>query len=284
MKLLVIGATGMAGHLITTYLKEQHHEVATLARSHPFDSNTHLIDLNDITLLKDYLNNHTFDAVINCAGILIQAAEKDKASAIQINSYFPHFLENFYAHSNTRVIHLSTDCVFSGIQGFYTESSICDGTLFYDRTKALGEIINEKDLTFRMSIIGPDLSPKGVGLLNWFLLQKGPIKGYKNVQWNGITTLTLAEAIHHALTQNLVGLYHLVPSESISKYDLLLLFQKYFHKGDVVISPCETPISNKVLINTRKDFNYQVPNYEVMVEMLYHWIKGHHNLYPHYNL
>lgn len=283
MKLLVIGATGMAGHLITTYLREQHHQVSTLAHSHPLDPQTHLIDLNDIVLVKDYLNSHYFDAVINCAGMLVQAAENNKAAAIHINSYFPHFLEDFYAPTSTRVIHLSTDCVFSGIQGFYTESSICDGTLFYDRTKALGEIINDKDLTFRMSIIGPDLSPKGVGLLNWFLLQKGDLKGYKNVEWNGITTLTLAQAIHAALTQNIAGLYHLVPSEPISKYELLLLFQKHFKKEDVVISPCETPISNKVLVNTRKDFNYQVPNYEIMIETLYHWVKEHKKLYPHYN-
>lgn len=282
MKLLVIGATGMAGHLIATYLREKQHEVSTLAHTHPFDEETTLIDITHTTALKTYLGTHKFDAVINCVGMLIQAAEKLKAKAVLVNAYFPHFLEEFYDRTPTRVIHLSTDCVFSGKNGPYTEASFCDGTLFYDRTKTLGELNGKKNLTFRMSIIGPDLSSEGLGLLNWFLLQKEDIKGYSKVLWNGITTLELAKAIDCALAQKLSGLYHLVPSEPITKYDLLCLFQKVFHKDEISITPCDAPCSNKVLINTRKDFNYLVPDYPTMIDEIEIWMRQHKDLYPHY--
>ncbi len=282
MNILVIGATGMAGHVITTYLKEKQHKVSTLAHSHPYDEETVLMDITHTTELKNYLRTHEFDAVINCVGMLIQAAENHKDKAILVNAYLPHFLEDFYDHTPTRIIHLSTDCVFSGKNGPYNESSFCDGTLFYDRTKILGELNSDKNLTFRMSIIGPDLSPNGIGLLNWFLLQKEDIRGYTKVFWNGITTLELARAIDLALSQRLTGLYHLVPAEPISKYDLLCLFQKVFEKEDIKISPCDVPCSNKVLINTRNDFLYTVPNYLTMLIELSAWMKQHKSLYPHY--
>ena len=283
MKILVIGASGMAGHMITTYLKEQHHDVATLSGHHPYDQNTTIIDITDTKALTTYLNTHSFDTVINCVGLLIKAAEKDPAKAILINAYFPHFLSSFYAQTQTKVIHLSTDCVFSGEKGPYTENSIYDGTLFYDRTKALGELINSKDLTFRMSIIGPDRSPSGVGLLNWFLQQQDTLYGYRKVYWNGITTLALAKAIDAALTKPLTGLYHLVPKEPITKYDLLNLFQQTF-STPVTILPCDTPATNKVLLNTRTDFTHEVPPYPEMLQDLSLWIKAHPDFYPHYHL
>ena len=275
MKILVIGASGMAGHMITTYLKEQHHDVATLSGHHSYDHDTAIIDITDIRALTTYLATHSFDAVINCVGLLIKAAEKDPAKAILINAYFPHFLSKFYAQTPTKVIHLSTDCVFSGEKGPYTEVSCYDGTLFYDRTKVLGELINSKDLTFRMSIIGPDRSPSGVGLLNWFLQQQGTLYGYRKVYWNGITTLALAKAIDAALTTPLTGLYHLVPQEPITKYDLLTL---------VTIPPSDTPVTNKILLNTRTDFTHQIPPYPEMLQDLKLWIKTHPDFYPHYHL
>ena len=101
---------------------------------------------------------------------------------------------------------MSTDCVFSGKTGGYDESSLRDGETFYDRSKALGELENQKDLTFRNSIIGPDLNEEGIGLFNWFMKQTGEINGYTKAMWTGVTTLTLAKAMESAVQQGLTGL------------------------------------------------------------------------------
>jgi dTDP-4-dehydrorhamnose reductase len=183
--------------------------------------------------------------------------------------------------SNTKLIHLSTDCVFSGASGGYTEDSLTDGKTMYDRSKALGEVINDKDLTFRMSIIGPDISIDGVGLFNWFMKQHGRIHGYTKAIWNGITTIELAKAISAAINQNLIGLYHLTPNENISKYNLLHLFKKEFGKEDVEIIPYDNFVVDKTLINTRTDFDYQIPTYPEMIHEMALWIQQHKRLY-HY--
>ena len=154
----------------------------------------------------------------------------------------------------TKFIHLSTDCVFSGQKGSYTENSFKDGNTFYDKTKSLGEVINDKDLTFRMSIIGPDRKEQGIGLLNWFMKQKSKVKGYSKVYWTGVTTLTLAKAIDKAMQSKLTGLYHLVNNEKIAKYDLLKLFNAYLKSDKISIEAFENEIVDKSLINTRNDF------------------------------
>lgn len=282
MKILIIGASGMAGHLISTYFSEKKYNVITLSSTHPFDDNTYLIDVCNIHSLENFLVTHPFDVVVNCAGILIKASEQNKTNAILVNAYLPHYLEQFYMHTSTRLIHLSTDCVFSGLSGPYIETSSCDGSLFYDKTKALGEINNTKDLTFRMSIIGPDPSSCGVGLFNWFLQQHGEVYGYTNVYWNGITTLELAKAIDAAIIENLTGLYHLTQSNPISKYNLLLLIKQIFKLDTIDLLPKEVVPINKSLTNTRTDFQYTLPNYDTMLKDMGDWITHHSNLYPHY--
>lgn len=282
MNLLIIGASGMAGHMITYYLREQGHQVTTLCGSKPLDSSSILLDIMDTSALSAYLKTHSFEAIINCVGMLIKPSEENPEKAILINSYFPHYLEKFYALSSIPIIHLSTDCVFSGKNGPYREMSLYDGELFYDRSKALGELKNTKDLTFRMSIIGPDWNPSGIGLLNWFFKQHGSIDGYSNVFWNGITTLELAKAIDYALTSHLTGLYHLVNPTPISKYELLCLFKKVFCISNLTILPIEVNPIYKILINTRTDFNYTIPTYETMLEDVKCWVLSHPHLYSHY--
>lgn len=282
MNLLVIGASGMAGHIITYYLREQGHQVATLCGSKPLDESSTLLNIMDISALNAYLVTHSFDAIINCVGMLIEASELNPEKAILTNSYFPHYLEKFYALSPVPIIHLSTDCVFSGKNGPYVETSLYDGELFYDRSKALGELKNTKDLTFRMSIIGPDWNESGIGLLNWFFKQTNFVYGYTNVYWNGITTLELAKAIDLALKEKLTGLYHLTSSTPVSKYELIVLFKRCFHKDRLIIFQKEVESINKVLINTRKDFNFEVLPYESMLLELREWIIHHPTLYKHY--
>lgn len=283
MKILVLGATGMAGHVISIYLQEAGFDVTTFSRSQ-FNHSRETIqgDITDFSLLKKIVINGKFDAVINAIGILNQDAEDNKANSILVNGYLPHFLVDITKNTKTKIIHMSTDCVFSGKAGGYTEESAKDGQTYYDQTKALGEINNSKDLTFRNSIIGPDMNENGIGLFNWFMKQQEPIHGYSKAIWTGVTTLTLAKAMEKALNDNLTGLYHLVNNQKINKYELLLLINKYFKENHMIIHPNDSFEIDKSLINTRTDFLYVVPSYEEMIQEMYNWVQSHKELYPHY--
>lgn len=177
---------------------------------------------------------------------------------------------------------MSTDCVFSGKSGSYNEDSFRDGDTFYDRTKALGEVEDNKNLTFRNSIIGPDMKENGIGLFNWFMKQEGTINGYSKAIWTGVTTITLAKAMERAAIENITGIYNLVNNEGISKFDLTGLFNKYMKDENIKILPSDTVNLNKSLVNNRKDFSFEVPSYEDMVIDMQEWINNHKGLYPHY--
>lgn len=281
-QVLVLGASGMAGHVVATRLRENGYNVDTLSAANPLDEKTFIVDVTEIDILKRVLEKGRYDAVVNCIGLLVKKSDERKDLAAFLNAYFPHFLEYYYKDSSTKVIHLSTDCVFSGKNPPYKENSPYDGELYYDRSKALGEIVNDKDLTFRMSIVGPDMTKEGVGLFNWFYAQSGTIKGFRKVIWTGVTTIELARAIQSALEQNLTGLYNLVPDHGISKYDLLGLFKKSFKRDDITVEPEDSTVSNKILVSTRKDFNFTVSDYPQMVEEMAQWVDKHKNLYQHY--
>ena len=179
---------------------------------------------------------------------------------------------------------MSTDCVFAGNSGPYSESSLKDGRTFYDRTKALGEINNNNNLTFRNSIIGPDMKSNGIGLFNWFMKQDSDIIGYNKAIWTGVTTLTLAKAMEKAIADDLSGLYNLVNNSSISKYQLLKLFNNEFKNGEINIIKDENFVLDKSLINTRIDLNFKVPSYEEMILEMKDWIFMNKHYYPHYFL
>jgi dTDP-4-dehydrorhamnose reductase len=279
---LVLGAGGMAGHIVALYLREHGYTVDSLSATTPLDEKTQLIDVQNHAALISAIESKQYDAVINCIGLLVKESEERKDLAVYLNSYLPHFLEHHFKDRKTRLVHLSTDCVFSGKKPPYREDSEKDGELFYDRSKALGEVINDKDLTLRQSIIGPDMKPKGTGLFNWFAQQHGEIFGYTKSIWNGVTTIELAKGIDAALKQNLTGLYHFVPSSSISKYDLLQLLRKIFDREELTISPTDGIAYNKTLSNNRTDFDYIVPTYEEMVQEMKQWIDSHKDLYQHY--
>lgn len=282
MKFLVLGATGMAGHTIAIYLQEQGHDVTAFS-SKPFSYSHNIIgDATEKSALISILNNGSYDVVINCIGVLNQACDKEPSRAVYLNSYLPHFLADTLRNAKTKLIHMSTDCVFSGKTGPYNEKSFRDGETFYDRTKALGEIEDDKNLTFRNSIIGPDMRTNGIGLFNWFMKQNGTISGYSKAIWTGVTTLTLAKAMEKAAMENLTGLYNLVNNESISKLALLGLFNQHMKNGEVSICPSDAVALDKTLINQRNDFSFQVPSYEQMVVEMKKWIYQHQNLYPHY--
>lgn len=275
----------MAGHLISLYFKEQGHEVVGFARSASklLDS-TILGDAVDMNLIKRTIDGGNYDAVINCIGLLNQFAENNKAMAVLLNGYLPHYLVEITKNTKTRVIHMSTDCVFAGNDGPYYEDSLPNGATFYDRSKAMGEINNDKDLTFRNSIIGPDIKESGIGLFNWFMKQEGPIGGFTGAIWTGVTTYTLAKAMEAALKEHLTGLYNLVNNESINKFDLCSLFNQYFRKGEVEINPNDKLQLDKSLRRKRMDFSFTVPSYEQQIKEMREWVDTHKELYPHYNV
>lgn len=279
-KILVLGARGMLGHAVLDAFIKNGDEVTGIAREGD-GKNIIAMDLmyGDLT---GFLKENAFDAVINCAGILNQFAEQRPDKAVYINSYLPHMLEEFYKDRQTKVIQASTDCVFAGNGAPYREDSTPDGTTYYDRTKALGELKNDKDLTLRMSIIGPDMNPAGIGLFNWFMKQSGQIAGYKNALWTGVTTIELAKGIAEALNQNLSGLYQFVPADNISKYDMLKLFAEIFNKNDVEIIAADVPVTDKTLINTRTDFEYAIPDYRQMFTEMRDYILLNKERYPAY--
>lgn len=282
MRFLVLGCNGMAGHMISLYLQEQGHEVLGFDRK-----KSHLVkslsgDARNTDMVRKIVNEGKFDSIINCIGVLNQFAEKNKEAAVFLNSYFPHFLADITSGTDTQIIHMSTDCVFSGRKGGYTENDFPDGESFYDRSKALGELEDNKNITLRNSIVGPDLNSEGIGLLNWFLQQSGKISGFTKAIWTGQTTLQLAKTMERAAGEKAYGLYNMVPDEPITKYELLCLFKCYFCKEDILIYPVEGIVADKSLKRTRYDFSYQIPDYEKMVAELSQWIDVHRELYQHY--
>ena len=284
MNILILGGTGMAGHTISLYFIEKGYNVTTFSRK-PFPFCNNIIgDAKDLSFLNKVIADNSYDVIINCIGILNLDAENNQYSAILLNSLLPKAIVEWTKNTKTKFIHMSTDCVFAGNTGPYSENSIPDGISIYDRTKALGEINDSKNLTFRNSIIGPDMNPNGIGLFNWFMKQKKPIIGYSEAIWTGVTTLTLAKAMEHAINQNLTGLYNLVNNDSISKYDLLNLFNKYFRDSSIDIVESDQIKVDKTLLNTRSDFSFLIPSYEKMISEMHNWVINHKDIYPEINL
>lgn len=282
MKFLVLGATGMAGHTISLYLHEKGHDVTAFSTTpFPFCKNING-DAMDKAFVTSMLQEGSYDVVINCIGILNKACDKEPSRAVYLNSCLPHLIADTLKDTNTKLIHMSTNCVFSGKSGPYNEKSFRDGETSYDRTKALGEVEDDKNLTFRNSIIGPDMKENGVGLFNWFMKQNGTINGYTKAIWTGVTTLTLAKAMERAAIEGLTGIYNLVNNKSISKFDLLKLFNQHMKADTVSILPNDSVNIDKSLVNNRKDFSFEVPDYEQMVIEMKEWIYSHKVLYPHY--
>ena len=283
-RFLVFGASGMAGHLIATYLLEQGHDVTGFCRRSVPKICCIEGDAFNIEHLRKIVEEGNFDVLINAVGILNQDAEEHKERAAYLNAYLPHALAALAEGTPTRLFHMSTDCVFQGNTGPYTEDSAPDGQTFYDRSKALGEISDGKNLTFRNSIVGPDANPEGIGLLNWFMRQSDSIKGFSNVLWTGLTTLELAKAMEAAATEDATGLVNMVPPVSISKYELLELFNRYFRGGSVSVEPIDEPILDKTLVRTHRAYAFEPASYDQQIAELAAWTRAHADLYPHYHL
>ena len=280
----MFGATGMAGHIAYYYLLNTgKYEITNVVFRTPLTEDSIIVDVTNRDAVAEVVRRVQPGIILNCVGVLIKGSKEHPDNAILINAYFPHLLKKMADEIGAKLIHISTDCVFSGKRGNYTEDDFRDADDVYGRSKALGEVINDKDLTIRTSIIGPELKKNGEGLFHWFMNQHGEINGFKTAIWGGVTTLELAKAIDSAIVQNKSGLVQLSNGVGIAKYDLLQLFKKIWHKQDVEILPFDGNGINKSIAKSMR-FDYEVPTYEQMLMDQYDWMNAHKDLYLQYTM
>lgn len=241
IKLLVLGATGMLGNAaLRLFAQSPGYEVVGSARSPsalrllPDELSDHVIcnvDVENVDSLISLFAKVRPDVVINCIGLVKQLAEADDPlAAIPINALLPHRLARLCGMAGARLVHMSTDCVFSGAKGMYTEADMSDAKDLYGRSKYLGEVDYPHAITLRTSIIGHELSGAH-SLVGWFLAQQGIVKGFRRAIFSGLPTVELARVIRdHVIPHpELHGLFH-VSAESINKFDLLTLIASAYRK------------------------------------------------------
>jgi len=242
MRILVLGASGMLGNAMFRVMAHGgHHEVFGSARSASVkkffarevaDNIITGIDVENTDSLTWLFSRVRPEAVINCIGLVKQLAEaEDPLSALPINALLPHRLAHLCELVRARLVHISTDCVFSGRKGDYQETDESDAKDLYGRSKLIGEVDYPHAVTLRTSIIGHELN-SAHGLIGWFLAQQVNVKGFTRAIFSGLPTCELARVIRDQVLPrtDLHGLYH-VAGQPISKYDLLEIVNREYEKG-----------------------------------------------------
>jgi len=254
--ILIIGSTGMLGNTLLRYFKfkNKYDVIGTCRDSNVPSKLKHLeqsiirnLDIENEDVLINSLQKYNPKIVINCVGLVKQIdSSSDPIKAININSLFPHKLNNLCKKIDAKLIHISTDCVFDGERGGYIESDLPNAKDLYGKSKNLGEVTFANSITLRTSIIGHEIETSH-SLLEWFLSQNDEIKGYKNAIFSGLPTVVLADVIHNYVIPNksLSGLYH-ISSDPINKYDLLKLIAKQYKK-EIKIIPDEELVIDRSL-------------------------------------
>lgn len=261
MKILVLGASGMLGNAVFRLFAESNgfdvNGTVRGERSRKLFSESLQsalisgVDVENIDSLMRVFGETNPDAVINCIGLVKQLpAADDPLVAIPINSLLPHRLARLCAVAGARFVHMSTDCVFSGSKGMYTESDLSDAKDLYGRSKFLGEVDYPNAITLRTSIIGHELDG-AKSLINWFLSQEGRVKGFVRAVFSGLPTVEIARIIRDYVLPNphLHGVFN-VSAEPINKFDLLTLVAKVYAKS-IEIVPDDGLIIDRSLDSTR---------------------------------
>jgi len=284
-KVLVLGSAGLIGHQVYNYLKDSdNYELHNISYQNKIQDDTVLLDARNEQVFIDKITSISPKYIVNCIGILIDGSNADPENSIFLNSYMPHRLTRLADKINAKLIHISTDCVFSGDKKEpYIETDEKDGRGVYAKTKGLGEVVSDKHLTLRTSVVGPELKNDGEELFHWFMGQSGEISGYTKAIWSGVTTTELAKAVKWSIDHHITGLYHVTNNSSISKYDLLQLFQKYTKK-DINIKPFSGKDANKSFIDTRLLMDYKIPSYDQMISDMVSLIANNRPLYSQYKV
>jgi len=278
--ILVFGATGMLGHTLCRVLSQNHGVVGTV-RGHAKEYRSPLltvplysyVDVNDMRTVYDAIKTTSPDVVVNAIGIVKQLPDaSNRERSILVNSLLPHKLASICKIHGAKLIHISTDCVFDGSRGGYRETDQTTATDLYGRTKALGEVINDTDLTLRTSIIGHELPPSHHGLLEWMLRQTWTrVPGYTWSIFSGVTTIELARTIDTVIQNNpdLTGLYH-VAAPPIAKYDLLTMINATFELGATIVRDRSVMVDRSLNDDLfRSATNIPKPSWQQMVDELY---------------
>lgn len=279
LRVLVLGADGMLGHQVArSLLAAGHDPVATTRRPPQASSATMPVGVRLLTGIDARRSDTMIAAlgaaqpavVVNCIGIVKQREEsKDALESIQINSLFPHQLAALCRVGGARLVHISTDCVFSGSKGDYTEDDMPDPIDLYGRTKLLGEVDAPDALTLRTSIIGLELH-RMTSLVEWFLSRQGPVHGWTKARYSGVTTSELARVIVQLIEHapDLHGLWH-VSADPIDKYSLLCGLRDALHRDDRIIPDDQTTIDRTLNSQRfRSATSWAPPAWSTMLEEL----------------
>lgn len=282
-KILIFGANGMLGHTVLRVLSDdgKFNVVGTVRSRKSFYQIDYKyrnqlilnLDVTNVSAVNSLINDLKPNYVINCVGLVKQLAQADNPLlAIPINALFPHQLAHACKKINARLIHISTDCVFSGLKGSYLEEDFPDAIDLYGRSKLLGEVDYSWAITLRTSIIGHELSGAH-GLIDWFMSQEGEIEGFRRAIFSGLPTVEVARVIRDYVIPNeyLSGLYHL-SSEPISKYELLKLVASIYQKK-IVIKPNDQFIIDRSLVSEKftKAAGYKVGDWSSLIRLMHHY-------------
>ena len=279
MRVLVLGGDGMLGHELFLYLRTRHEARVTLRQPLAAYSAIGLfsaanafagVDVRASERLERVLAEFRPEAVVNAVGVVKQRPESEDAIvSIEVNALLPHRLAVSCRKAGARLIHLSTDCVFSGEKGGYSETDGPDPIDVYGRSKLLGEVSGEGALTLRTSMIGRGLYRK-TSLVDWFLAQHGRVQGYRNAIFSGLTTRELSRVVGMLIEKHpqASGLYH-VSAAPISKYELLMKLRGRL-QAKVEIVPVDEPRIDRSLDSTRfrRVFGYRPPSWDEMLDEL----------------
>ena len=280
MKILIIGACGMLGNTLIKHFTKQKQfniefSVRDQSRQHLCQKlfkkkAKYLIDAQNPITAKLAINDFKPNICINCIGLIKQKSIlNNHINSIEINSLFPHYLYGYCQEIFCRLIQVSTDCVFSGLKGNYTENDIPDPIDLYGYSKLLGEIKQENAVTIRTSIIGHEVNSK-FGLLEWFLNENNKINGYNNAYFSGLTTLELSTIIAEFIIPkiNLKGIYH-ISSKPINKFDLLNLINNIYCLEKIIYKD-ESISINRSLDSTKfKELSgYKFDNWVSMIKRM----------------
>lgn len=265
MKIFVFGSTGMLGRYISSYFKNKNYETIDISRK---DLDVIDINKNKINSLLNSYHAEINDVVINCIGMIKQRKDVDEIDFIKINSIFPRLLSNTCEKMNLKLIHPTTDCVYSGLKGNYDEDDLHDAIDVYGRSKSLGEPSN--CCVIRTSIIGEEIN-QNRSLIEWVKSNKDKtINGYTNHLWNGITCLEFSKICDKIIKENLFwnGTRHIHTKNTISKYDLVKLISEIFNLNIEVI-PIETkePCYRNIK-NTKNNNLVELDYKEQLIELL----------------